>query len=400
VKEVEKCTAIKNTNLPQLVLPQSLNYIGLFLQFECNLNCKYCINDPEQQSRRSELFNKRRRSKRNHLTPDEWARGLSRLPSRSDLPITLQGGEPTLYYGSKGLGMLLSQVSHHFDLLTNFVLPPELLIENLLGQENKLRRNAPYPSIRVSYHAEEMNRIWNNKGFETLIERCEELNQLGFKVTGDKLTSDIGIYMVSHPSNQVTRKMQELSRGRVPFETKEFLGVDKGKLYGHYLYPFSTDLLTRHIYTETLKAECKTSELLLDPLGFVWGCHYYLYENWKKGGPLADFEILESAHFNYKSIESELFVENNIRPVGHLLDPHFTLDDLNIYRSCSHYGRCIGCDTKVKNDRYQSYENKGKAHTSVSIRNIKIPFDLASKIEGTEEAKKFILLEENTRQIT
>lgn len=361
----------------------------MFLTLECNLSCSYCINDPQQTGHRETLFPIKVKSLRKSLTPDEWAKALNRIPFRQDLPITLQGGEPTLYWSSKGLGMILSETPHYFDLLTNFALKPAVFVKNLNGQQRKLQRDAPYPSIRVSYHAEEMDRVWHGKGFAELVNRCEELRDYGFRVSPIKAESDVGIYMVAHPQNKLTAEMESAYAGRVPFETKEFLGVHDGELHGHYLYPFSTDLIARNIHPHTLSCECRTTELLIDPLGFVWGCHFYLYQSWIAGGPVKEFEELETLNFRYSENAAKLFANHSLTPIGHLLDPDFSMADLEVFRPCRHYGRCIGCDTKVKNDRFQSYYNQGIPHTSVMIRNIQMPSSLYDKIENLDQVRKF-----------
>lgn len=376
--------------LPSFQLPNTLNYIGVFLTLECNLNCHYCINDPRQSGQRSSLFPIKSRSLRKGLTPAEWATALRRIPFSPDLPITLQGGEPMLYWGAKGLGLILAEVPHYFDLLTNFALQPEVFSRNLNGQHAKLQRDAPYPSIRVSYHADEMNIAWNGRGFGELVDRCEALKDHGFHVSPIKAESDVGIYMVEHPDNVVTPEMRKIYANRIPFEGKEFLGVHGSVLHGRYLYPFSTDLISRGIHQTTLNCECKTTELLIDPMGFVWGCHFYLYEAWSHGGPVDEFSILEAAGFRYAESGARMFSSRDIAPVGHILDPDFGIAQLDVFRPCHHYGRCIGCDTKVKNDRFQSFSDRGVPHTSVKIRNIQMPSRLLNKVENPAQCKQFI----------
>lgn len=285
--------------------------------------------------------------------------------------------------------MILSETPHYFDLLTNFALKPDVFFNSLQGQQRKLQRDAPYPSIRVSYHAEEMNRAWRGNGFTELVNRCEELCDYGFRVSHVKSESDVGIYMVAHPQNQVTAEMESAYSGRVPFETKEFMGIHEGKLYGHYLYPFSTDLIANGFHPDTLRCECHTTELLLDPLGFVWGCHFFLYQSWAAGGPLKEFAELEARDFRYSEYGAKIFANHDLVPIGHLLDPAFSMSDLETFRPCRHYGRCIGCDTKIKNDRFQNYYDHGIAHTSVKIRDIQMPSHLYDKIENIEMARKF-----------
>lgn len=375
--------------LPLLDLPESLNYIGLFLTLDCNLNCSYCINDPRQEGQRSTVFPIHAADQRS-MSPDLWAKALARIPYSPELPITLQGGEPMLYWKSQGLGLLLEQVPHYFDLLTNFALQPAQFARSLRGQQAKLQREAPYPSIRVSYHAEEMDRAWKGRGFQELVDRCAALDQFGFRVSPEKAESDVGIYMVAHPENHVTAEMERLYQGRVPFETKEFLGVHDNRLYGHYLYPFSTDLISRGVALKTLECECRTTELLLDPLGFVWGCHFFLYQSWVEGGPKAQFSVLAENEFRFAEKAKDLFGAGTFAPIGHILDPEFTMAALNIYRRCNQYGRCIGCDTKIKNDRFQSYYDRGVAHTSVQMRNIRMPAHLLRQIPDPESLPPFL----------
>lgn len=376
--------------LTPLAPHESLNYIGLFLTLECNLNCSYCINDPEQLGQRNLLFPIESKSVRKSLSPQEWVQALRRLPFRADLPVTLQGGEPMLYWGGKGLGQILPEVPHYFDLLTNFALKPEVFVRNLQGQQAKFQRPAPYPSIRVSYHADEMNRAWNGRGFEELVDRCLALGSLGFDVSPDKARSDVGIYMVEHPQNTITPEMRAACDGRLPFEGKEFLGVEDDELHGHYLYPHSTDLVSRGIHPTPLSCECRTTELLIDPMGFVWGCHFYLYESWRKGGLVEQFAQLQASAYRYKSVGARLFSGKPLTPVGHILDPEFSMDDLTPYRTCNQYGKCIGCDTKIKNNRFQSYFDQGLPHTSVQIRNIRLPAHLARRLEHPERVRPFL----------
>lgn len=380
--------------LPTLDLPSSLNYIGLFLTLDCNLNCSYCINDPRQEGQRSTVFPIKSCDGEKSMSPDLWARALERIPYSPELPITLQGGEPMLYWKSQGLGLLLEQVPHYFDLLTNFALQPAQFASALRGQQRKLQRDAPYPSIRVSYHAEEMDRAWKGRGFEELVARCEALAEHGFRVAPDKADSDVGIYMVAHPENHVTPDMERLFAGRVPFETKEFLGVYDNTLHGHYLYPFSTDLIARNISSETLACECRTTELLLDPLGFVWGCHFFLYQSWVEGGPRQQFAALREKEFRFDEFGSALFSASTYTPIGHILDPAFTMAALTVYRPCNQYGRCIGCDTKIKNDRFQSYYDRGVPHTSVQMRNIRMPAHLLRQVAHPEQIAPFLHPEE------
>jgi organic radical activating enzyme len=359
--------------LPKLVLPDSLNYVGAFLTMACNLSCDYCINKIDRSMDRNTLYSP---TNSKTLNPSDWAQIFNRIPVREDLPITLQGGEPMMYHKGMGIGKILDHCEHWFDLLTNFALTPENFMRNLNGNEKKLMRgqkmNLPYQSIRVSYHADEMNRTWKN-GIDELVRRCEALREYGFNVSADKSKTDVCIYMVEHPSNKLP-----VINGDVYFEAKPFLGNfcdmhkvtkfqfvdlatntytpcftsgdfrdDAGSLYGDYAYPHSTDLVARGFHPVGLDCECRTTELLIDPLGFVWDCHFHLYDHW--------------------------LGNKKYQPLGNMLDPSFNLDVLKKWHPCSDYGKCIGCDTKVKNNRFQNLMFRGIPHTSVEIKNIKFP---------------------------
>lgn len=351
-----------------LELPESLNYIGAFLTFDCNLNCSYCINDPEQRGDRKTIFLTNADKQRTELSPAEWIKILRRIPTREDLPVTFQGGEPTLYWKGDGLGLILSGTENYADLLTNFALPPEVFSRKLKGQQRKLQRSSAYPTIRVSFHVKEMDKLWGD-GFKELVSRCESLQEHGFTVSPDPLLSDIGIYVVDHPENKVSKEMQDYCEGRIPFFMKDFLGVHEGELHGQYGYPYSTDLISRGIHPKTLDCECKTTELLIDPLGFVWGCHFYLYHSWENKEPPKYMRALERSGFDFSSLD----FGQSIKPIGHMLDPGFSLEELEVFRPCSFYGRCIGCDTKLKRDRFAT-ENVYRS--SVVIRNIQWPPEL------------------------
>lgn len=358
--------------LPKLELPDTLNYIGTFMTMSCNLSCKYCVNIPDSNQAltdRDTLFPIASAKSSNGMSPQQWVEAFNRIPNRDDLPVTLQGGEPSLYWGGKGLAEIFKGVDHYFDLLTN--MASLSFYKTIEGQQHKLQRKSPYPSIRVSFHNMEMDRVWKGKGFEELVRRCEALKDYGFNISPDKKVSDVGIYQVSHPLNPIPP--EELWKGKVPFETKEFLGVHDGELYGTYAYPHSTDLISRGIWHETLSCECKTSELLVDPNGFVHSCHQHLYEVWAKGGTTKEFNLLAALNFEFKKFSHNLFSPDSVKPLGHILDAEFVMEDLNQFRVCHDYGKCSGCDVKSKNSRHQSLDDAGIAHTSVTIRDVKWP---------------------------
>jgi hypothetical protein len=281
-------------HLPPVMVPATYNYIGVFLTLACNLSCSYCIN------RFDSLVAGRRL-----MGGEEWRAGLNRLRSRVDLPVTLQGGEPTLH---PDLYAIINGIRPelNIDLLTNLetdlqgfmaAVPPE-----------RLRRDAPYASIRVSYHPESML-------IETLAAKVELLLAAGYSV---------GIWGVLHPEQEVDVLAAQtfcLARG-IDFRTKEFLGESGGTMHGAFSYP---DACARR---RPQRAICRTSELLIGPDGGIYRCHSDLY-----AGRAA---------------------------VGNILDPGLTIDDR--FRECDWYGYCNPCDVKLKTDRFQQF-----GHTSVRI---------------------------------
>jgi hypothetical protein len=281
-------------SLPPLELPAGFNYIGVFLTFACTLRCSYCIN------RHGEL-----RAGGRQLGVDEWRRGLNRIVPRADLPVTLQGGEPTLHPDFYPIVNAIDPALH-IDLLTNLEIDPDRFQREIPPE--RLKRQAPYASIRVSYHPGTM-------ALEPLVDRVLRLQEAGYS---------IGIWGVLHPDQEgEVRRAQEycLSRG-IDFRTKEFLGRHNGDLHGVYRYPEAcTGRVGRTV-------RCRTTELLIGPDGSVFRCHGDLY-----GGR---------------------------DPIGHILDPGLRID--GAFRSCDSFGACNPCDVKVKTNRFQAY-----GHTSVEI---------------------------------
>ncbi len=280
-----------------IIIPAEYNYIAAFLTLACNLKCSYCINQhgtgPGLRARRL-------------LSGEEWVIGLNRIVSRVGLPVTLQGGEPSLH---RDFIHILNFIKPELeiDILTNLRFDIDEFIKYVPPE--RLRRYAPYASIRVSYHPNEMS-------FELLVDKVQALLRAGYSV---------GVYGVMHPPQErkmfVTKKWCE-AHG-IDFRVKEFLGEHDGKIYGTYKYESACDGKTKKTVM------CKTTELIIGSDGGVYRCHSDLY---------------------------------NGRPaIGNILDEDFEIKD--IYRPCDFFGTCNPCDVKVKTDRYQKY-----GHTSVDIK--------------------------------
>ncbi len=285
-----------------ITLNQNINYVAIFLTFNCNLSCKYCINLAEKGSSRKSLNCK-------PMSVNDWITALNKINTgREDLPLTLQGGEPTLH---KGFIDIVNGIKDevNLDLLTNFMFNVDEFIANI--SPAKFSRKAKYASIRASYHPKQNDIV-------DLLTKEKKMRDAGFYV---------GIYSLITPDNRahIMEVSERCAKEGVDFRIKEYLGFDGKSWHGIYKYPEA-------IRQEVKKyCECKTTELLIGPNGSVYRCHSDLY--------------------------------GNRNPVGHILDPNFEIQDR--YRPCHSFGHCNPCDIKIKTNRFQEY-----GHTSVDIRNI------------------------------
>jgi len=283
--------------LKDIVIPERYNYIGVFLTFACNLKCSFCINDFESPPRHL---------RKRHLTGEEWLRGLNRIISRPDLPLTLQGGEPTLH---KDFARIVNGVRRdlNIDVLTN-LQDEKIFLENIAS--DRLKRKALYASIRVSFHPEQMDIM--------------ELKNKVLRMLRENFS--IGIWGVMHPwqKSSVKSAQKLCQREGIDFRTKEFLGEYKGKMYGQYRYP---EAVAKEIRRNVM---CRTTELLIGPDGGIYRCTADIYEG--------------------------------RQPIGHILDPDFQIEDK--FRQCGWFGHCNPCDVKIKTNRLQRF-----GHSSVEILN-------------------------------
>jgi len=261
-------------------------YIGAFITMECPLRCKYCINEfrTDRQSYPLREWQK-------------WVNALNKIAAREDLPITLQGGEPTYY---PEFYELVEGVNKPMDLLTNLQFNIHEFKKRV--SPDKFKRNAPYPSIRVSYHPGQMM-------FSETILKIVDLQDAGYQ---------IGVYLVEHPSiekEQIIQWREYAENYHVDFRIKQFLGEWKDTLYGTYKYPAGLSRINRN-------AECTSSELIIAPNGDVKWCHGDLYEG-----------------------------EQDNK--GNIFDESFNYE-ITSHR-CNHFGKCSPCDVKLKTNRFQQY---------------------------------------------
>lgn len=291
------------SQLNPIEIPENFNYIAAFLTFSCQLRCTYCINHHG-----GDLIKSRR------MSADDWIKGLNRINSRSDLPITLQGGEPTIHKEFYPLVRGIKPETN-LDLLTNLEISAEEFEKNI--HPERFKRTSPYASIRVSYHH-------GQSKFEELTSKVRYLKDKGYS---------IGIWEVDNPDyhSEVIYRQQVAHSMGIDYRLKEFLGPHKGVVYGTYRYADSVNAKSLR------KCECRTTELLIAPDGSIFRCHSDLYANRLS--------------------------------IGHILDPLFTAEKLGQWKACAVYGRCSSCDTKLKTNRFQQY-----GHSSVEIRNLSEPY--------------------------
>ncbi len=255
-------------------------YIAAFLTFACKYKCDYCING--------------KTSKRKHLKVNEWINGLNRLDVDRNLmtPITIQGGEPSGYKGwLEILNGLKSDL--YIDILTNLDFDIEDFMREIPPE--RLQRNVPYASIRVSYHPESPDGIFA---------KIAEMQARGY---------DVGLFAVDHPKTDIEAIRTKSKAWGIDFRVKEFLGVYKKKLYGDYKY-------LNALKGKLKNVKCKSNELLIAPDGNIHKCHKELYQG--------------------------------LNPLGNLLDKDLKIEFK--FRDCS-TTMCNPCDNKIKNNRFQEF---------------------------------------------
>lgn len=288
--------------MEKIILPKEFNYCAVFLTLSCQLKCSYCINIMGDYDRRKIHHG------RPPMSAQDWITALNRIEASDDLPITLQGGEPTVH---PDFYAIVNGVNRPMDLLTNCQFKIDEFISKV--SPDKFRRNAPYASIRVSYHPEQME-------LQDTVDRVSKLASLGYQ---------IGVWSVLVPEWKEhiggDAKKRFLEAG-IDFRVKELR--DGGVEHGHGTYKYEGAVGADVFKT----CECRTTELLVAPDGSVHRCHSDVYKL-RKG-------------------------------IGHILDEEFQLD--RKFRICHVFGDCSGCDIAITNNRHQK-----PGWTSVEIENIR-----------------------------
>lgn len=288
------------TALPQVQVPVDTDYIGIYLTNRCFLSCPYCITNYNEQFINLKLFRE--------LEPAEWIEALNRLVLPPGVPLTFQGGEPFIY---KGIWEILENINHKVDILT--ALPPQVTVENFRKLKSMAwhRRDAPYPTIRVSYHK-------GQNDYKKLIPRIKELQEF----------LSIGLFTIEHPGYpEIVDEIRAYAKQfGIEFRTKSYLGEWEGKVYSRYKYP---DACGSKPVRKNVK--CKNTVYPIGPDGRIYRCH------------------------------SDLYGRRYDMALGNIIDPDLKLE--HRYRNCAFYGTCIPCDVKIKTNHLQQ-----DGYTSVDIR--------------------------------
>ena len=255
-----------------------MNYIAVFLTLNCNMDCSYCINKYDKI-----VYPK-------SLSADEWIKGLSKVETRQDLPLTLQGGEPTIH--PEFYKIVNGLKEKHLDLLTNGKFDVKEFAENI--PPDAFKRQAKYASLRFSYHSD-----------TDLLGLLYNVNYL--KVRG----YNVGVWGVAHPDMETDNLNAKIicNALNIDYREKEFLSHDSGT----YKYPNAIG------QNKTKEVMCKTSELLIAPDGNIFKCHADLYAGRE--------------------------------PIGNILSDD-KMPELK-FRKCNNYGHCNPCDQKITFDRFQ-----------------------------------------------
>ena len=277
----------------KIIIPCQYNYIEAYLTFACTYKCHYCINNYAG----APMYT--------IMKADEWIRGLNRIETRPDLPVTLGGGEPTCH---PSFYTIVKNIKKDIplDLLTNGTFDIREFMREI--PPDRFKRDAKYASIRFSYHP-------GYTDTNILLAKVCRMQQEGYSV---------GIWAVNHPlAKRAIAKVKRIADDiGLDFRIKEFLGVHNKRLYGSYRYKYAID-------GKSKDGICRPSEMLIAPNGDVHRCHYWLYAN-------------SDAYANIGDKDVSL---------------------LDIHAECSKVGLCNLCDIKSKFNRYQE-----KGHCSVDIQ--------------------------------
>jgi hypothetical protein len=231
----------------KIILPEEYNYIGVFLTMRCNYNCPYCIN--------WKIY-----SKYKEVDSKYWIENLSRI--KTDLSVTLCGGEPSLYAGFYNI---INQIPQFIDILTNLSFDVHDFIKNV--NPDKFNNSRSFAPIRASFHATSKDGIWIN--LSSVLEKIRLLMQSGFR---------IGLYCVDCEENKYA--IEQLRKiNWLDFQLKPLL-----------------DNTVKNII-EPHPVLCATREVFLSPDGQRYNCLRDMFKQQNSFGLLADMDKIE---YEYK----------------------------------------------------------------------------------------------------
>lgn len=95
--------------MKSIKIPEEYKYISAFLTMRCNLSCSFCLNAFDKSFNRNGF---------KEISGEEWVKGLNRIESRPEVPITFSGGEVFLH---KDFNYILNNLKSelNIDILTN-----------------------------------------------------------------------------------------------------------------------------------------------------------------------------------------------------------------------------------------------------------------------------------------
>ncbi|MDD4735782.1 MAG: radical SAM protein [Kiritimatiellae bacterium] len=240
-----------------VTIPESFNYIGIFLTFRCPYHCSYCINQ----------YGSGIHLDYPEISGTDWVNFFRRLPV-NDIPVTLQGGEPGLH--PNFFSIVRDTLEFHaVDILTNLAFD----LDRFIGEIDpaRINRPAPYAPVRVSYHPEQFS-------LPVITKKILRLMNAGFR---------IGLYGVTHPDQLILMEEAEKTCKTlgIDFRLKPFLGRHHGELHGRYTHPDACD------GKPPRACECATSELLAAPDGSIHRCHTFCYRHLQPIASIYDPQI-------------------------------------------------------------------------------------------------------------
>jgi len=261
---------------------EQFNYIGCFLTLRCTYTCWFCIN-------RSRLFKPRA-----EISGAKWITFFNRLAT--DIPVTLQGGEPTLHADFYDI---INNTIHPLELMTNLSFDLDRFMKRV--PPDRFRRTAPFAPIRSTFYPEQEDPV-------DFIAKVKRLTDAGY---------DVCSYVIEMPrdNDRLARWRDTFEQAGLELRVKAYLGMHKGRLYPEGGYADE-----QAVQGDQLRpVRCRTNDILVAPDGLLHRCHRDLYAG-----------------------------ENAIAT---LINPEEAL--AFTHRECNNFGGCNYCDLKIKNNRFE-----------------------------------------------